>query len=461
MLQGVEQPVLPRHGEDTRRGTQPADEPRDDRGGKQYNSRSINKIDKMRNIWIVNYYSNIPGKENNTRHYEFAKYLTNANYHVHVFFGDRDVNSGIKIKHQKYFTEDYEKITYTGIPVKSYRENKIKRGLSIWTFACKLVTFRKDFEKPDVILFNFHAPFDYPIIWCAKLLKAKLIVEACDLWPEGFVRFGLIKESNPIMKLFYHVERKIYEQGDKIIFSMEGGIDYLRKQGWTADSGGNIPINKISYINNGINLDTFFQDRQKYPTHDKDLLQEDITKVVYVGSIRLVNHVKDLISAAEILSSNNKIKFIIIGDGPDRSLLEQYCKSKNLDNVFFKQRHIPYCEVADIVSHASINVMNYQKDFGKYGISSGKFFQYLAAGKPILCNIKLNYCEINRNQIGIAEDLSSPEKYSNAILQLAKLTPIELNQINSRMKELVLKYDYPKLAAELDNIIKTVLCSAN
>lgn len=413
----------------------------------------------MKNIWIVNYYSEIPGKVSNPRHYEFAKYLTAQGYHVRVFFGDskRESRDLTTIHYgQKYFSEDYEGIKYTHIAAIPYNENNIRRGISIWCFAWRLLNLRKRFERPDVILFNIHAPFDYPVIWCAKRLNAKLIVEAWDLWPDSFVRFGLMKANNPIVKFFYFVERKMYEHGDKVIFTMEGGIDYLRKRGWLSDAGGKILSSNIVYINNGINLKTFERDREAFPTNDKDLLSEDIIKVVYLGAIRFANHVEDLISAAEILKENSRIKFIIIGDGPDRPLLEQYCKDKNLANVLFKQRHVPYCEVADIVSRASINVMNYQKEFGKYGISSGKFFLYLAAGHPILCNRKLNYCEITRNNIGIAKDLDSPEEYANAILTLAGLTTEELASMHARINATAKKFDYSKLVAQLEKVIKEI-----
>ena len=305
-----------------------------------------------------------------------------------------------------------------------------------------------------MILFNIHAPFDYPIVWCTKRLNTKLITEAWDLWPDSFVRFGLMRAGNPIVKLFYRVERKMYEKGDRIVFSFEGGIDYLKERGWLNGFGGRIAPDKIAYINNGVNLEKFDKDRKEHPIQDRDLLREDVVKVIYLGSVRLVNHVRDLIEAAEILKDNDNIRFIIIGDGPDRPVLEQYCKERHLDNVLFKQKRVPFCEVADIVSHASINVMNYQKNFGLYGVSSGKFFQYLAAGQPILCNVKVNYCEITRNNIGIAEDLDTPQKYADAILKLAQLSKEEREAMRERIKQVAQKFDYKRLAENLERVIR-------
>lgn len=414
----------------------------------------------MKTVWIVNYYTDIPECVGNPRHYEFAKYLTGKGYFVRIFFADRKrvpEEGAVIRKGQKYVSEQHEGITYTRIAAMPYGESNIIRGISIWIFAWDILCLRKNFERPDVILFNIHAPFDYPIIWCARKLRAKLITEAWDLWPDSFVRFGLMSASSPIVKFFYHVERKMYEQGDRIIFTFEGGVDYLKERGWLAGCGGKISEDKISYINNGVNLATFARYRKDYPTRDEDLLRDDIVKVVYLGSIRLVNHVKDLIDAAEILKDNDKICFILIGNGPDRPILEKYCQDQNLHNVLFKQKHVPFCEVADIVSHASINVMNYQKDFGLYGVSSGKFAQYLAAGQPVLCNIKLNFCEITRNNLGIADNLNTPQKYADAILKLAQLSPTDVDSMRERVKRTASKFDYPVLSEQLEAIVVNLL----
>ena len=413
----------------------------------------------MKTVWIVNYYTDTPEKVSNPRHYEFARYLTGKGYQVRVFFADRKrvPEAGAVIaRGERYVEEEHEGIIYTRVAVMPYGESNVKRGISIWKFAWRVLRLRKRFERPDVILFNIHAPFDYPIVWCAKRLKAKLITEAWDLWPDSFVRFGLVSAGNPVVKFFYQVERKMYEKGDRIVFSFEGGVDYLKERGWLKGFGGKIEPEKISYINNGVNLDKFAKDRQEHPTQDVDLLREDVVKVVYLGSVRLVNHVKDLIEAAEILKDNDRIKFVIIGDGSDRPMLEQYCEERHLGNVFFKQKRVPFCEVADIVSHASINVMNYQKDFGLFGVSSGKFFQYLAAGQPILCNVKLNYCEISRNQIGIAEDLDTPRKYADAVLRLARLSKEELEAMRGRIRLVAQRFDYNRLSAELEEVIKSL-----
>lgn len=225
-----------------------------------------------------------------------------------------------------------------------------------------------------------------------------------------------------------------------------GGVDYLRKKKWTSDVGGPIDLAKVNYINSGVNVDDFDRNCVAYPIPDEDLNNSDYYKIVYLGSIRLVNNVKTLIDAADILKSNPRYRFFIYGDGNDREYLEKYVVENNIDNVVFKEKQIPLCEVAWVVSQATVNIMNYEKGFGEYGVSSGKMFQYFAAGKPICCNFSLNYSEISRRNLGIDKDLDTPQLYVNAICSLAELPVSEYDEMCKRVRQAAMDFDYKTLS---------------
>jgi glycosyltransferase involved in cell wall biosynthesis len=191
-----------------------------------------------------------------------------------------------------------------------------------------------------------------------------------------------------------------------------------------------------------------------HPRKDEDLLDPDTYKIIYLGSIRKVNHVKELILAAELLKDNPKYRFFIYGDGNERPELEQYVKDNGISNVVFKEKHIPFEEVAWVVSQATVNVMNYQKNFGIHGVSSGKMFQYFAAGKPILCNIKLNYSEISRNNLGIDRELDTPEQYATAIRDLAEQPQADYDAMCVRVRETAKRFDYKILTQKELEVIE-------
>ena len=411
----------------------------------------------MKTIWIVNYYTAPPQYISNARHLEFAKHLLSVGYKVRVFSAGylRDNDIDLVPEDKKYINVDYDGVPFTHIKVRHYVGNGLNRMLSIMQFAWRLLRLRRHFEIPDVILHNMHAPFDYPIVLCARKLHARYIAEAWDLWPHYFVTFGLVSARNPIMKFAYGIEKRMYQAASDIVFSFEGGIDYLRERGWTTEGGGKIVPERVHYINNGIALKEFYANVEKYYRDDSDLNNNDKFKIVYLGSINLVNNVKKLIDAAAILQHNSKYSFLIYGNGSDREQLQQYCKKQGINNVIFKEMWIPLEEVAYVVSQSSLNIMNYQKGFADYGVSSGKMFQYMAAGKPILCNIRLNYSEICKNNIGIDRDLDTPEAYVEAIEEIANLPVEEYQAMCERAKEAAKQFDYDVLSEKLIQIIET------
>ena len=94
--------------------------------------------------------------------------------------------------------------------------------------------------------------------------------------------------------------------------------------------------------------------------------------------------------------------------------------------------------------------MNYEKGFGLLGVSSGKMFQYLAAGKPIVCNVSIDYDDvITDNNIGIAREMETAEDFARAIRQLAEQPDEEYKAMCKRVRNVAEPFDYKILAAKV------------
>lgn len=410
------------------------------------------------NVWIVNYYTSPTCS--NPRYLQLAKHFMAKGWEVTTFnasFEDDDIDREFK-KGQVFLRKRYGEFDFVHVKSPHYVGNGLKRMYSIWAFAWRLYRHCKEFEQPDVVLHNIHTPFDYPIVWVAQKTKARYVAEAWDLWPEDFVTFGLVSRKNPVLHFFYWVEKKLYYHADQLIFTFLGAFDYLKRKGLTKETGGKIDMSQVHYINNGIDLEQFDKDKVAYPRADVDINRKDICKIIYLGSVNLANHVKTLIDAASILQENPKYQFFIYGTGADRDSLEKYVEDKNIANVHFKERRIPLCECAWVVSQATVNVMNYEKGFGHMGVSSGKLWQYLAAGKPIVCNIDIAYDDvITDNNLGIAKDIETPEEFAKAIRDLAEQPRASYDAMCERVRETAKRFDYKVLAAEEIKVIESAV----
>ena len=141
-------------------------------------------------------------------------------------------------------------------------------------------------------------------------------------------------------------------------------------------------------------------------------------------------------------------------------MLEKYIVEKNITNVHFKEKRIPFCEVAWVVSQATVNIMTYERGFGYMGVSSGKMFQYLAAGKPIVCNIKIAFDDIiTDNNLGVAQDIETPEDFAQAIRNVAEQPSYRYQGMCERVRKTAEIFDYKKLAAEEIKVIESALNS--
>lgn len=405
-----------------------------------------------KNIWLVNYYSMPPELESRLRTIKFAQYLSESGYNVTVFGSSfiHNMDKNLIIDNKPFIRRNYGSVNFVHIRTSQYKHNGIFRIYSLILFHLRLCYFKNKFEKPDVIIHVPASPFGNFFYLCAKRLKAKYIVDVLDLWPESFVSFGLINKKNPFLKIAYLFEKWLYSKANKLVFSMEGGKDYISDKKWNLENGGPVDISKVHYINNGVDLADFDFNEQNYKVTDNDLLDDDLFKVIYLGSIRHANDVKQLIDAARILKPYDKIVFLIYGDGDDRNFLENYCNENNIYNVRFKERWVDPKYVPYILSKSSLNILNYrQNDIWKYGGSQSKLFQYLASGKPICSNIMMGYCLINKYKLGISRQLSTDKEYADAIYSIYCLPIEDYTKMCSSARLLATEFDYRLLTDKL------------
>ena len=408
-------------------------------------------------IWLVNAGAMPPKHEVRIQTSKRAQYLIEAGYDVTVFGGSYLHNTSINLitDKRKFLEAEYDGIKFIHIKTNNYSGNGMMRFYNLTLFHFRLFFLSKKFVKPDVIAQMAAVPFGNILYYVAKRHNAKNIVDVVDLWPESFVNYGLISKSNPITKFAYWAEKWLYERADEIVFSMEGGRDYLINKGWDTGSGGKIDLNKVHHINNGVDLFDFNKNKKLYKIDDADLENDALFKVVYLGSIRLANNLKLLIDAAELLKDHKNIKFLIYGDGDDRDHLENYCKDNGLNNIVFKQKWIEMRYVPYVLSQSSLNILNYQPSpISIYGGSQSKSFQYMASGKPICANINMGYCPITKYKLGISQDFNSSEEYANAILSFVNLNSIEYAEMCENSRNAAKMYDYRKLTSRFEKLLK-------
>ena len=412
---------------------------------------------KSKIIWILNHYATNTFLEHGGRHYCFAKYLMRAGYSVRIFCASTVHNSQYNfIEDKKVFIERFcDGIPYVFIRTRNYRSNGIKRVLNILDFYKGLYEATKRIrEKPDIIIGSSVHPLTcIAAIKISRRYKIRNIVEIRDLWPESLVDYGLLKSYGLIARLLYRLEKWIYVSADDIVFTMEGGRDYIVDKKWDSSNGGPVELDKVHYINNGVDLEVFHSNLEQNRITDPDLDNPSTFKVVYTGSIRKVNDLSKLVYAGGIVHerTENNIMFLIYGDGDQREELKRLAIQEGIKNIRFKgkveKKYIPY-----ILSKCDLAYNEEgQFDLFEYGSSSNKLFEYLAAGLPILMISSHKYSIEGRYNCSVTIGDDSPDLMAEAIL---KAYQSDLSEYHRNALHAAYEFSYELLTEKLIEIIE-------
>lgn len=400
------------------------------------------------NVWIICHYAQQPPINTMLRYHNWGKELVKRDYSVTIVAASTIHNTDIDIVEKNGKNEDVcNGIRYIYVKTPKYSGNGIQRINNMISFCFGLRQFKK--EKPDVIV-NCEA-YLFPFV--KRYFKGiPVITDTVDLWPESIIEYAGYSKWNPIIRVLYHLEKNAYLKSDALIFSMEGGADYLKEQTYSKM----IDYQKVFHINMGCDLEAC----DNYLKEFNEEIPWDMSKfnIVYCGSIRAANQVSQICEAAKELQNLgiNSIDFQIYGNGDQLDSLKQYIAVHKLNNVHFygrfKKEQIP-----GLLANADASLLTYkQVKLMKYGGSQSKLFDYLASGTPIICNAKWGYNLIERYACGVVTEEQSPEAFVKAICYLTELPDEVIKQMGINSRKVAEMYDQPELVDKLCEVIEYV-----
>lgn len=405
---------------------------------------------QIKRIWFVSHYSMPPEYEQRIKTQMYAHFLGQQGIDCTIFSASTIHNTDINLIHGKeeYVERQYGDLKFIHIRCSDYSKTDIKRIINMEQFSYRFSRIAERYTPPDVIVADTYCVSYKPIYKYCKRHKIPFVVDIRDLWPQSIVEYLHFSENNPIIRIIYNMERNMFVNADRLIFSFDGGYEYIQDR----KLGKLISKEKVFYINNGVDLEEFQKNSRSYMVEDADLSNPDFFKVVYVGSIRKVNNLGLLLDAAKEIS-NDKIKFLIWGSGDELEELRMRIRNEKINNVTFKgqieKKYIPY-----ITQMADLNLIhNNPAEIFKYGISFNKMFDYMASGKPSLTTFPCKHNPAVYEGAGVDVIDTTPREIAKTIDYLSKS---DLTEYAKKAKEAAQKYDYKVLSMRLLEILSNI-----
>lgn len=411
-----------------------------------------------RKIWIVNHYASCPDYPNEHRHFDIARELVKQNYEVTIIAASTMHNMGVNLieDDSPILEKSYEGVRYLFLKTRSYEGNGVNRILNMRDF---LKGFRRivfDLPRPDVIVASSpHLPSLNVALDVADKLDVPCICEVRDLWPQSLVEYGYLPGWDPVSCKLYRDERRAYERADALVFTMEGGADYIRDKGWDTGNGGKIDLAKVHHINNGIDLNQYDFNKIRNCVVP-ELRETDAAKIVYAGSVRQVNDLGFLIEVASQMKEDD-VCFVILGDGDELNELRERVLERGLDNISFVGR-VDRSDVPACLERASLLLLHSasQKGLSRYGMSQNKLFDYLASGKPVLSNLPSQYSIVNRYDCGVEMSFKDSRDYASQIRRML-FDEAAMIRWGKNARSVAELYSFETLAVHYAEVIEKVL----
>jgi glycosyltransferase involved in cell wall biosynthesis len=315
-----------------------------------------------------------------TRSYELARRLVERGHRVTIISRDtRMLEAGREEPPQGHLLAreqvDGIDVLFLNVPYANRYPTPVRlASFSAFTIAAAVAGMLE--RKPDVV-FASSTPLTIGLagLATARQKRVPFVFEVRDLWPAVPIELGVLR-NRPAVWSAEWLERRLYDSAARIVVLSEGAQQDLERRG--------IPVEKLALIPNAADLDVFRPDLVDEGFRAANGLEGRFV-ALYAGSMGPAAGLDQLVDAAQALRGS-KVTIVALGDGGERPRLERRARELGHDNLLFLPP-VSKEQLAGILGAADISLTI----FAPYPIletnSPNKFFDALAAGKPVIVNL--------------------------------------------------------------------------
>jgi glycosyltransferase involved in cell wall biosynthesis len=354
------------------------------------------------------------------------------------------------IKYRKSIEDNSETYFLKGIRIK--KSISSSRVLSWFIFEYRLFSFIQNIttlqvQSPDVIIVSSLSLLTILNgIYAKKKFKCKLIFEIRDLWPMTAILVAGYSPYHPFILFLKWVEKFGYSKADVITSTLENANEHIE----------NVLAHKnftFKYIPQGFDFEYLKEDKletefiEKYIPNNKFIYG-------YIGNIVSAYDLDTMILCARQLQTlNNKIHFLILGDGEYKIPLIN--ASADVSNITFIPR-IPKAKVQHFLSycHVVTNFLRPEPLF-KFGVSPQKLVDYMLAGKPIIMSYTGYKTIVDEANCGSVVEAGNVTKLVDTFIRYSNYSKENLEEIGQNGKNYLLNnLSWKKIAQQYQTLFQ-------
>jgi glycosyltransferase involved in cell wall biosynthesis len=250
----------------------------------------------------------------------------------------------------------------------------------------------------------------YSAMRLARSKKAKLIFNVSDLWPESAEKLGVVNNRS-LLNMAYKLEAKLYQRSALVTGQTQGICKNINAR---------FPSVKTYWLPNGVDLD--FYDPSKIETANfrtNNNLKPDDFIVLYAGIIGIAQGLDIILKAAAQLKDKSAVKFVLLGNGPEKERLQHLKTQMQLNNVVFIEG-VSKNEMRGVLKEVNAAVIPLRKLDLFLGAIPSKIFENLAMKIPVILGVDGEARDLFVNQ-GKCALYVQPENENDLATAVSKL----------------------------------------
>lgn len=335
----------------------------------------------MKILILTQYFPPETGAPQNRLH-SLAGYFSNLGAEVSILtampnYPKMEVFDGYRGKFYKYEEQGNIKVHRAWIFV-SKSKRVIFRLLNYFSFVfSSLFIGIIKTNKHDIIICESPPLFLGISALVIKWIKgSKLVFNVSDLWPESAEKLDIIN-NKLLLGISYKLEGILYTHSNLVSGQTQGIVKNISDR---------YPLVKTYWLPNGIDFNQYnvlangTDFRLTYGINSSDFI------LMYAGILGYAQGLDVIIKSAFITKNFPEIKYVIIGDGPEKEKLKKLAKELKLENVLFVG-NIPRENMSNAIAACNAYIVPLKKNDLFLGAIPSKLFEPLAMGKPILLGV--------------------------------------------------------------------------
>jgi glycosyltransferase involved in cell wall biosynthesis len=258
----------------------------------------------------------------------------------------------------------------------SLHRSRGHRALNYATFAAAAAIRGATLTRPDLI---WASSPPLPVGTLGELLSRRFrrpwVLEVRDLWPESAVSVGWLREETRLYRALDRAARRCARRSSAVIVPTPGLAEPVQRQGAAT-----------TWVVPGAVFDRARGAEVRARVRADLGIAPDTCLFLYVGAIGVANGLQTLLEAAVRLAGDERMSFVVVGDGSDRRRLEQEVQRRGTERF----RILPPVakeRVPDLLAASDVCLHLLRPDPLFEGALPSKVLEYLGAHRPFITTV--------------------------------------------------------------------------